>query len=159
MTMGASVETRSLSSVAREAAQRARFFEVPDHQRERLPLPFLVPPELRTDGIRVAGIRGEVKPADALDGDDLPRPQGAIGGLPAGPPPGGSPSASRHTSDGPHAAQELVCEWKRRSAGSAYSAAQAAHWVKGRIDVFSRSNGVRSTMEYRGPHCVQVMNG
>ncbi len=51
----------------------------------------------------------------------------------------GVPAASLSASRGPQAAQQIPCAWKRRSAGSRYSAAQAAHGVKSRSVVRSRS--------------------
>ena len=48
-------------------------------------------------------------------------------------------SSSGCESRGPHSGQALGWAWKRRSAGSAYSAAQAAHIVKSAIVVRGRS--------------------
>ena len=47
----------------------------------------------------------------------------------------GRPGDSR----GPQSGQQTVCAWKRRSAGSAYSAAQSAHIAKPAIVVAGRS--------------------
>ena len=44
-------------------------------------------------------------------------------------------------SRGPQSGQQTVWAWKRRSAGSAYSAAQAAHIAKPAIVVAGRSYG------------------
>jgi hypothetical protein len=49
------------------------------------------------------------------------------------------PSASRSVSLGPHAGQQFVSAWKRRLAGSSYSAWQAGHIGKCRIAVRARS--------------------
>jgi hypothetical protein len=49
--------------------------------------------------------------------------------------------------------------WKRRSAGSAYSAAQSAHSGNRLIVVRIRSYGRSSTIVARGPQSVQLMNG
>jgi hypothetical protein len=49
--------------------------------------------------------------------------------------------------------------WKRRSAGSSYSARQAGHIGNAAIVVAGRSYGSRSMMVNRGPQLVQVMNG
>ena len=53
------------------------------------------------------------------------------------------PSGSRHASCGPHAGQALGWAWKRRSAGSSYSAWHAAHIAKPAIVVAGRSYGTR----------------
>jgi hypothetical protein len=69
------------------------------------------------------------------------------------------PSASSSERRGPQSGQQVACAWNRRSDGSRYSVRQRSHRGKSTIAVFSRSNGVRSTMEYRGPHWVQLMKG
>ena len=49
------------------------------------------------------------------------------------------PIVARQVSCGPHAGQALGWAWKRRSAGSSYSAWQAGHIVKPAIVVAGRS--------------------
>ena len=49
------------------------------------------------------------------------------------------PSGRHQRSRGPHAGQALGWAWKRRSAGSSYSARQAAHIAKPAIVVAGRS--------------------
>src|ERR1700753_48470 len=60
---------------------------------------------------------------------------------------------------GPQAGQHVGWAWKRRSAGSWYSAAHRSHMVKGAIVVSGRSDGTARTMVYRGTKLVQLMNG
>ena len=72
------------------------------------------------------------------------------------------PSAARpwsvvcHANRGPHAGQAIGSAWNRRSVGSAYSAAQAAHMSKRRIVVRARSYGRASMIVARGPQSVQL---
>ena len=49
--------------------------------------------------------------------------------------------------------------WNRRSNGDSYSLRQASHSGKSAIDVLGRSYGIAVMIVYRGPHCVQLMNG
>ena len=56
------------------------------------------------------------------------------------------PSRPRHATCGPQTGQALGWAWKRRSAGSSYSAWQAAHIVKPAIVVAGRSYGTPSTI-------------
>ena len=69
------------------------------------------------------------------------------------------PSGSRHATCGPHVGQALGWAWNRRSAGSSYSAWHAAHIVKPAIVVAGRSYGTDTTIVYRGPQSVQLVNG
>ena len=68
-------------------------------------------------------------------------------------------SAATSRSRGPQAGQAFGSAWKRRSAGSSYSAWQAAHMRNGAIVVRARSYGTPSTIVNRGPHPVQLVNG
>lgn len=70
-----------------------------------------------------------------------------------------SPRSPSQASRGPHAGQATGSAWKRRSAGSAYSAAQSAHSGKQRMVVRIRSYGRSSMIVARGPQSVQLMNG
>ncbi len=70
----------------------------------------------------------------------------------------GGPGRSSH-SRGPHAGQALGWAWKRRSAGSSYSAWHCAHIVKPAIVVSGRSYGTPRTIVKRGPQFVQLMKG
>src|SRR5665647_3759653 len=67
-------------------------------------------------------------------------------------------SSSGVSSCGPQVGQHVVSAWKRRSAGLAYSAAQASHKGNSARDVVARSYGRRRVTVKRGPQCVQVMN-
>ncbi len=49
--------------------------------------------------------------------------------------------------------------WKRRSDGSPYSHAQAAHITKPAMVVSGRSYGTPRTIVKRGPQFVQLMKG
>ncbi|OFA49978.1 hypothetical protein BEN35_16180 [Streptomyces fradiae] len=69
------------------------------------------------------------------------------------------PPAARHAARGPHSGQASGSAWKRRSAGSAYSAAHRAQSGKPRIVVRSRSYGRSSMTVARGPQSVQLMKG
>ena len=99
------------------------------HQRERLVLAVLARAQ-RARRRLVVGAAGEVEAAEALDRDDRRRAQQR--------PRGARRRASRCTrrvgaaqrTRGPHAGQALGWAWKRRSAGSSYSARQAAHIAK-----------------------------
>ena len=106
-----------------------------------------------------ARVGGEVKAPDPLYRDDLPLPEGRDGGADRvsrqrvfprsrstrAEDRSGHRNWSGNGSGGPRDPRTLP-----RTRG---------HCRKGRIVVFSRSNGVRSTIEYRGPHWVQVMKG
>ena len=92
---------------------------------------------------RLVGVAGEVVAAEALDRDDrarraavATRPRRArrvtVAGVAGA---RGRTSASR----GPQSGQQIGWAWKRRSAGSAYSAAQSAHIGKPAIVVVGRS--------------------
>ena len=69
-----------------------------------------------------------------------------------------SPGAAQ-VSLGPQLGQALGWAWNRRSAGSSYSAWQAAHIRNRAIVVAGRSYGTPSTIVYRGPQLVQLVNG
>ncbi len=71
----------------------------------------------------------------------------------------GSPSAPTSRTCGPQSGQALGCAWKRRSAGSSYSARQAEHMPNPAIVVAGRSYGTSRTMVKRGPQLVQLTNG
>ena len=62
-------------------------------------------------------------------------------------------------SRGPHAGQQVGCAWKRRLAGSWYSAAHRAHIAKPAMVVSGLSYGTSRTMVNRGPQFVQLING
>ena len=123
---------------ARTAASRR--VEVGHHHRERLVVACLAPAQLGDRGV-VGGVDGEVVAADALDRHDPPGAERVDGGVERrrARRPARSPSASRHASCGPQAGQALGWAWKRRSAGSSYSAWQAGHIVKPAIVVAGRS--------------------
>ena len=70
-----------------------------------------------------------------------------------------SAASSDGRSRGPQSGQAIGCAWKRRSAGSSYSARQASHMAKPAIVVFGRSYGTRVTIVRRGPQFVQLTNG
>ena len=72
--------------------------------------------------------------------------------------PAGRPTQSA-APRGPQTGQALGWAWKRRSAGSSYSARQAAHIAKPAIVVSGRSYGTPRTIVKRGPQFVQLMNG
>ena len=111
-----------------------------DHHRERLVAALLALAQHRDR--RLAGrVAGQVVAADALDRDDRAVARAATG-----------PRRARSSSYDVSAAgrdqaqpsvrspgQQTVWAWKRRSAGSAYSAAQAAHIGKPAIVVAGRS--------------------
>ena len=84
-----------------------------------------------------ACVAGQVVPAEALDGDDLPAGERRLGAAMAASEPttdrtrAGSSSHRR----GPQSAQATGWAWKRRSAGSWYSAAQASHRANPRMVV------------------------
>ncbi len=71
----------------------------------------------------------------------------------------GLPSASSQRTVGPQSGHATGCAWKRRSAGSWYSAAQASHSSNAFIVVRGRSYGSDSMIDQRGPQFVQLMNG
>ena len=60
---------------------------------------------------------------------------------------------------GPQCGHATVCAWKRRSAGSAYSAAHRAHSGSGAMVVAGRSYGRPTMIVNRGPQFVQLMKG
>ena len=60
---------------------------------------------------------------------------------------------------GPHTGHAFGWAWKRRSAGSSYSARHRAHISKPAIVVSGRSYGTPRTIVKRGPQSVQLMNG
>jgi len=84
-------------------------------------------------------------------------PAGACDATPAGA--WVATSAGSHHSRGPQRGHATGSAWKRRSAGSEYSAAQSAHSGKPAIAVRARSYGRSSTMVARGPQSVQLRNG
>ena len=69
------------------------------------------------------------------------------------------PPAYTSRTRGPQSGQAFGWAWKRRSAGSSYSARQAAHISKPAIVVFGRSYGTSRTIVKRGPQLVQFVNG
>ena len=77
----------------------------------------------------------------------------------SGSPARGRPAESVSASRGPQSGQALGCAWKRRSAGSSYSARQAGHMTKPAIVVSGRSYGTPRTIVKRGPQFVQLTNG
>jgi hypothetical protein len=68
-----------------------------------------------------------------------------------------APALSR--ARGPHTGHALGCAWKRRSAGSSYSARHAGHMTNPAIVVSGRSYGTPRTIVKRGPQLVQLTNG
>src|SRR5829696_1421363 len=78
----------------------------------------------------------------------------------------GAPPSSAATAEastrltlGPHAGHAFGWAWKRRSAGSSYSARQRSHIAKPAMVVSGRSYGTPRTMVNRGPQFVQLTNG
>src|SRR5690349_22288853 len=69
------------------------------------------------------------------------------------------PSRAASHARGPHTGHALGCAWKRRFAGSEYSARHAAHISKPAIVVSGRSYGTPRTIVNRGPQFVQLTNG
>ncbi len=67
------------------------------------------------------------------------------------------PCMSLKASRGPQSGHEMSCAWKRRSAGSAYSRAQAAQSGNAAIVVAGRSNGSAAVIACRGPQALQAM--
>ena len=72
---------------------------------------------------------------------------------------GAPPAASSSLTLGPQTGQAFGWAWKRRSAGSSYSAWHAAHIAKPAIVVAGRSYGTPRTIVKRGPQFVQFTNG
>ena len=114
--------------------------EVAHHDGEGLAVAVLAFSEA-LDGGFVGGIDAEMEAADAFDGEDLARGDegdglsmtGSVGGDWA------APSQSTSESCGPQTQQALGCAWKRRLAGSSYSAWQSGHILKRAIEVCGRS--------------------
>ena len=71
---------------------------------------------------------------------------------------GASPGTAS-SSRGPQSGQAIGWAWKRRSAGSVYSARQARHIGKPAMVVAVRSYGSPVMMVNRGPQLVHVMKG
>ena len=138
------------SSTSRRAARRR------GHQRERLVLARFARPQ-RGDGALVVGAAGEMEAADALDGDDPPAAQHRRAAL--GPRRRAWPRGRAKLHPRAAVGQAFGWAWKRRSAGSWYSAPQAAHIAKPAIVVSGRSYGTpRDDREARAA-VVQLMNG
>ena len=139
------------SSTRRHRASRShsasRRVEVGDHHGERLVVAGLAPAQLGHGG-RVGGVDGEVVAADALDGHDRAAAQRVDGSVERGV--AAARTSARRScakaSCGPQTGQALGWAWKRRSAGSSYSAWQAAHIVNPAIVVAGRSYGTDSTI-------------
>ena len=70
-----------------------------------------------------------------------------------------APPGSASQARGPQSGQAIGWAWKRRSAGSSYSAAQRGHISNPAIVVRGRSYGTPRTIEKRGPQFVQLMKG
>ena len=62
-------------------------------------------------------------------------------------------------SEGPQTGHAFGWAWKRRSAGSSYSARHSGHILNAAIVVNGRSYGTPRTIVNRGPQFVQLMNG
>ena len=134
------LEQRLLGGV--ELDQLARGLDARRHQRERLVLAVLSRAKRRHRRL-VVGAAAEVVAADPLDGDDPPREElagrgrdGVAAGSPARPRP---PLASTSRARGPQSGQAFGWAWKRRSAGSSYSARQRSHISNAAIVVSGRS--------------------
>src|SRR3974390_3008178 len=69
------------------------------------------------------------------------------------------PAGDENHSDGPQSGQAIGCAWKRRSAGSWYSAAHRSHMANADMVVAGRSYGNSRIMVNLGPQLVQVTNG
>ena len=97
------------------------------HDGERLLVAVLAAAQLG-DGRRIARVAGEVIAAQSLQRADLAAAQAPRRSRRAGRRSSiGLPGASRSWSRGPQAGQAVGWAWKRRSAGSSYSARQAGH--------------------------------
>ena len=128
--------------------------------------------------MRVRRVAGQMEAAEALDGEDLAVAQ-QLGGRADGatrvrgralgerddvalradaPAPAPQFSLSSRTL-GPQTGHALGSAWKRRSAGSSYSARHAGHSGKRRMVVRSRSYGKSSMIVKRGPQSVQLVKG
>ena len=81
-----------------------------------------------------AGVGGQVVAAQALDGEDLAAAEEFGGRLERV-----RGCRRRRASRGPQAGQQVGWAWKRRSAGSWYSAAHRSHMANGAIVVSGRS--------------------
>ena len=127
--------------------------QVGGHHRERLVLAVLALAE-RGDGLLAGGVGGQVVAAQALDGEDAAAAEEFGGRLERV-----LVASVQRPSRGPQAGQQVGWAWKRRSAGSWYSAAHRSHIANGAIVVSGRSYGTSRTMVNRGPQLVQLMNG
>ena len=88
----------------------------------------------RGDGLLAGGVGGQVVAAQALDGEDAAVAEEFGGRLERV-----FWLSSFRASRGPQAGQQTGWAWKRRSAGSWYSAAHRSHIVNGAIVVSGRS--------------------
>ena len=109
----------------------------------------------RGDGRLVVGAARQVEAADALDRHDRAADQRLRGGRHRV----GRCRPRRSRTRGPHSGQALGWAWKRRLAGSRYSARQAGHIWKPAMVVFGRSYGTSRTIVKRGPQFVQLTKG
>ena len=139
--MGRWADVSRSASDELDTGQRARHVEVTGHDGERLLEAVLPGPEPLHGGVGEC-VAGQVVPAEALDGQRSARAERRLGGG------DGRVRASRPDRSGPvlqpqaRAAvgmQAIGCAWKRRSAGSWYSEAQASHSANPRIVVLGRS--------------------
>ena len=130
------------------------------HDGERLLVAVLAAPQFG-DGRRVARVAGQVIAAEPLRAPPI-RPSRSAAAKSAS---GSSrrdaarPSASRSRRRGPQAGQAVGWAWKRRSAGSSYSARQRRTWRTPAIVVRARSYGAPVMIVSRGPQLVQLRNG
>ena len=69
------------------------------------------------------------------------------------------PPAYTSRTCGPQSGHAFGWAWKRRFAGSRYSARHAGHISNAAIVVLGRSYGTSRTMVKRGPQLVQLVNG
>ena len=69
------------------------------------------------------------------------------------------PPAYTSRTCGPQSGHAFGWAWKRRFAGSRYSARQAGHISNAAIVVLGRSYGTSRTIVKRGPQLVQLVNG
>ena len=143
--MGRMVPDEQLALGAINMAERLGSRKVAHHDGKRLVAAALAAAQLR-NGALVGCVAREMEASEPLDGNDA-----ALGDTLGAPlddvVAGGqvdsykrlSIACERHVRCGPHAKQALGCAWKRRSSGSAYSAAHAGHRGKSAIDVCARS--------------------
>ena len=160
-TIGRARSRQQFALAGVQVNELARRAEVRRHQRERLVLAVLACAQLGHSGL-VVRPAGEVEPTDALHRHYRAVEQRACGGLDGVPRTGildRAPAAYASRTCGPQSWHAFGWAWKRRFAGSRYSARHAGHISNAAIVVFGRSYGTSRTMVKRGPQLVQLVNG